>query len=261
MNRKRTLKKIKDPKFLKLCQTAVAEMRRLKIPGSSVGVYANGKETIAGFGKTSCEHPLPLTPETLFQIGSNTKPMVATAIMRLVESGSLDLDTPVKTYLPKLKLKNKAATEGVTIRHLLNHTAGWEGDYFNDFGWGDDLLRKMVASLSKLNQMTPLGEIWSYNNAAFYILGYLIEVITGKPFHAAMRELVFEPLGMSMSAFFPDDRIVTGRYAVGHDLIKKRVRVSRPWNIPRAEEPAGGVLAPAHDLLTFALPHGRRQNQ
>jgi hypothetical protein len=70
-----------------------------------------------------------------------------------------------------------------------------------------------------------------------------------------VQELVFEPLGMHMSAFFPDERIITGRYAVGHDLIKKRVRIARPWIMPRAEDPAGGVLATAHDLLAFARFH------
>jgi CubicO group peptidase (beta-lactamase class C family) len=255
MNRKRTLKKIKDPKFLKLCQAAVAEMRRLKIPGCSVGVYYKDQEFITGFGKTSREHPLQVTPETLFQVGSNTKPMVATAIMRLVEAGQLDLDTPVKGYLPKLKLKDKAATDKVTLRHLLTHTSGFEGDYFNDYGEGEDALLRMVAALSRLKQLTPPGEIFSYNNAAFYIAGRVLEITTGKPFRVAMQELVFEPLGMNMSAFFPDERIVTGRYAVGHDLIKNRNRIARPWIMPRAEDPAGGVLAIAHDLLTFARFH------
>jgi CubicO group peptidase (beta-lactamase class C family) len=255
MNRKRALKKIKDPKFLKLCQAAVAEMRRLKIPGCTVGVYYQGQEFITGFGKTSREHPLQVTPKTLFQVGSNTKPMVTTAIMRLVEAGTLNLDATAKSCLPKFKLKDKEATEGVTLLQLLTHTAGFEGDYFNDFGEGDDALQKMVASLSRLNQLTPPGEVWSYNNAAFYTAGYILEIASGKPFRVAMQEFVFEPLGMHMSAFFPDERIVTGRYAVGHDLTKNRVRIARPWTLPRSEDPAGGVLATAHDLLTFARFH------
>lgn len=255
MNRKSALKGIKNPQFKRLCEFAAAEMKRMKIPGSVVGVYDKGKEFIAGFGKTSIEHPLPVTPETLFQIGSNTKPMVATAVMHLVESGALDLDTPIVKYLPTFTLKDKAVAKRVTMRHLLTHTAGWEGDYFNDFGWGDDALSKLVASMTRLHQMTPLGEVWSYNNAAFYVAGLVLEKLTGKSFEAAMQALVFEPLGMDMSCFFPDDRIMTGRYAVGHDLIEKRNRVSRPWSMSRAEGPAGGVLAPARDLLAFARFH------
>ncbi len=255
MNRKSILKHIKDPQFKRLCEFAVAEMKRMKIPGCVVGVYYKGKEFVAGFGKTSVEHPLPVTPETLFQIGSNTKPIVATAIMQLVERGALDLDTPIVKYLPKFTLKDKSAAKQVTMRHLLTHTAGWEGDYFNDFGWGDDALSKLVASMTRLNQMTPVGETWSYNNAAFYVAGLVIEKLTGQTFEAAMQTQVFDPLGMNMSCFFPDDRIMTARYAVGHDLVKKRNRVSRPWLMSRAEGSAGGVLAPARDLLTFARFH------
>ena len=255
MNRKSALKKIKNKKFRKLCEFLLAEMRRVKIPGASIGVWYGGKEYVAGFGKTSIEHPLPVTKETLFQVGSNTKPMVATAIMRLSEMGKLDLDVPVKTYLPKLKLKDKTVADKVTLRHLLNHTAGWEGDYFNDFGTGDEALEKMVKALGNLNQMTPLGDIWSYNNAAFYIAGRVIEVITGKAFEIVIKELVFEPLDMSMSFFYPDDIMITHRFVVGHDLIDKKNKVSRPWAIPRAGAPAGGVVANVHDMLSFARFH------
>ena len=255
MSNKATLNKITNPKFKRLCEALLSEMKRNKIPGASIGVWHEGEEYIAGFGKTSIENPLPVTPETLFQIGSNTKPMVATVVMRLVEMGKLDLDIPVKTYLPNLKLKDKQVQEKVTMRHLLNHTAGWEGDYFNDFGTGDDALDKMVIELRNLNQMTPLGEFWSYNNAAFYIAGRVVEVITGKSFETTIKELVFAPLGMKMSFFYPDDALLTERYAAGHDLIEKKNKVSRPWAIPRAAAPAGGVVATAHDMLTFARFH------
>ena len=177
------------------------------------------------------------------------------AAMRLVETGKLDLDVPIKTYLPELNLKDKDVEEKVTMRHLLNHTAGWEGDYFNDFGNGDDALKKMVAALTDLDQMTPLGEFWSYNNAAFYIAGHIIEVLTGKPFETAIKELVLEPLGMDMSVFYPDDILITHRFVVGHDLIEKKNKVARPWAIPRAVASAGGVVATAHDMLTFARFH------
>ena len=260
MNNKATLAKITDPKFKQLCEFLEKDMRQSKIPGASIGVWYGGQEHIAGFGITSVEHPLAVTPETLFQIGSNTKPMVAMAIMRLVEMGKLELDLPVKNYLPKIRLKDKGATEKVTLRHLLNHTAGWEGDYFNDFGTGDNALDKMIKALGNLNQMTPVGEIWSYNNAAFYIAGRVIEVVTGNPFERAIKEMVFESLGMDMSFFYPDDVLITHRFAVGHDLIDKKNKVSRPWAIPRASAPAGGVVSTARDMLKFARFHMSKGN-
>ena len=85
MNQKSSLKKIKNAKFLKVCETIVSEMKRLKIPGVSIGIYHNGKEYTAGFGVTSVENPLPVTADTLFQTGSISKTFTGTIFMRLVE--------------------------------------------------------------------------------------------------------------------------------------------------------------------------------
>lgn len=255
MNQKSALKKIKNKKFLKVCETIVSEMKRLKIPGVSVGVYHDGKEYSAGFGVTSVENPLPVTPDTLFQTGSISKTFTGTIFMRLVEQGKVDLDAPVRTYLPKLKLADKEVAERVTLRHLLTHTSGWIGDYFNDYGNGDDALEKMLRDIAKLEQVTPLGKIFSYNNAGFNIAGRVVEVVTGKPFEQAARELLLDPLGLDMTYYFPDDVMLTHRFVVGHHKEGKQVRVSRPWAIGRAGAPVGGVISTVVDLLTYARFH------
>ncbi len=255
MNRKRSLKKIKDPKFLKLCESIVAEMKRLKIPGVAIGVYHNEKEYTAGFGVTSIENPLPVTPDTLFQTGSISKTFTGTIFMRLLEAGKVDLDAPVRTYLPKFKLADQDVAEKVTIRHLLTHTGGWIGDYFNDYGNGDDAQEKMVRDIAKLEQVTPLGELWSYNNTGFNIAGRIVEVVTGKPFEQAAQEMILDPLGMHMTFYFPDDVMITHRFVIGHHKDGKKVKVSRPWAIGRAGAPVGGVISTVKDLLTYARFH------
>lgn len=80
----------------------------------------------------------------------------------------------------------------LTPRHLVTHTGGWVGDYFDDFGNGDDALRKMVESIGWLPQVTPLGELWSYNNAGFNIAGRLVEIAAGKPYETALKELLLD---------------------------------------------------------------------
>src|SRR5205814_5565250 len=138
----------------------------------------------------------------------------ATAIVRLVEQGKLDLDAPIRRYLPAFKLRNAEAGRKASIRHLLTHTGGWLGDHFEDTGRGDDALEKVVAKLAKVKQLTPLGEVWSYNNAGFYIAGRVIERVTKKPFEAALKELILDPLGLTHSFFFAEDvlpkRVVAG---------------------------------------------------
>ena len=190
-----TLSTLPDQAFHELCEQVVADMDRLSIPGVAVGVLAGDQELAAGFGVTSVENPLPVTPDTLFQIGSITKTFVATAVMRLVENGKLDLDMPIRTWLPDLRLFDDGVAQRVTLRHLLTHTGGWVGDYFNDFGSGDDALARMVAEVAKLPQLTPLGEHYSYNNAGFYLAGRVLEAVTGTPFEQAIKALVLDPLG------------------------------------------------------------------
>ena len=251
---KSVLDKITDDRFRPVCEQVVNEMNRLPIPGAVVGVWHGDKEFLAAFGTTSLDHPLPVTEDTLFQIGSITKTFVATAIMRLVEAGKLELDKPVRTYLPDLRLMDETVAAQVTIRHLLTHTGGWVGDYFDDFGLGDDALARMVAKMADLQQLTPLGKVWSYNNSGFYLAGRVMEVVAGASFETAMKELVFDPLGLKMSFFFAQD-VITHRFAVGHEVVDKKPRVARPWAIGRAAHPAGGVVCSVKDLLRYARFH------
>src|SRR5262245_58532042 len=125
---------ITDPDFRQLCVYIVERMAEYSVPGVAVGVLRNGEEFTAGFGITNVEAPVPVDANTLFQIGSISKTFTGTVAMRLVEEGKLDLDAPIRTYLPGLKLQDEAAAAGATLRHLFNHTGGWLGDYFDDTG-------------------------------------------------------------------------------------------------------------------------------
>ncbi len=177
-------------------------MAHYHVPGVAVGVYNDGVQQVGGLGVTNVDHPLAVNEETLYQIGSISKTFTGTTAMRLVEQGKLDLDAPIRTYLPDLKLADADATERATMKHLLTHTGGWVGDYFDDLGAGDDALAKMAVQMATVPQVAPLGTLWSYNNAGFYLAGRVIEVITGKPFEAAVQELVLDPLGMEHTYFF-----------------------------------------------------------
>lgn len=240
--------------FERVCEVLREGMERLRVPGGVVGIAHDGEEEIAGFGVTSVDNPLPVSPETLFQIGSITKTFVGTAVMRLVEPGKLDLDAPVRRYLPALRLQDEAAASAVTMRHLLTHTGGWVGDYFNDFGAGDDALATMVSKVEELPQLTPLGEVWSYNNSGFYLAGRVIEVTTVQPFESALHQLVLDPLGLKNSYFFAHE-VITKRFAVGHQVSDNEVKVAEPWAIGRAAHPAGGLICSAADLLRYAQFH------
>jgi CubicO group peptidase (beta-lactamase class C family) len=228
---------------------------RLKVPGVAVGVVHGDAEYYAFAGVTSLENPLPVDADTLFQFGSTGKTFTATAVMRLVDDGQIDLDAPVRRYLPDFTLKDEATAAAVTVGQLLNHTAGWEGDLMEDTGPGDDALARYVAKMADIEQDTPLGEGVSYNNASLSVAGRIIEVVTGETYEAAMKRLIFEPLGLDHCFFFPND-IMTRRFAVGHNLQPDgSYAVARPWAMPRGNFPAGGISSNAGDQIRWARFH------
>ena len=241
-------------RFASLSAFVEKNMTKWGIPGLAIGVLHQGETATAGFGVTNVDHPLPVTDETLFQIGSITKTFVGTAVMRLVEMGKLELDATVRTYLPDFKVADETASSQATIRHLLCHSCGWVGDFFHSTGVGDDALARYVADMATLEQLAPVGTTFSYNNAAFCVLGRIIEKITQKTFEMALQELVLEPLGLANSYLTPGD-VMTHRFVVGHCVSDNGPQVARPWPIERSCNPQGGIICNIKDLLCYARFH------
>jgi CubicO group peptidase (beta-lactamase class C family) len=224
------------------------------VPGAAVGVLEDGVERNEAYGLTSVENPLDVSPDTRFQIGSITKTFLGTAVCELVARGELDLDRPVRDYVPGLVLSDAEATERVTLRHLLAHTGGWFGDYFDDTGWGDDAVALYVERMRELPQQTPVGELWAYNNAGFALAGRVVELVTGKRFEDVVQELVFDPLELRSTTFWPWE-VMTERFAVGHVGVGDELQVARPWPVGRSAHPAGGIVSTTPDLLRYARLH------
>lgn len=229
-------------------------MKETGTPGVAVGVFRNGRAYAQGFGVTNINAPADVDTQTLFQIGSTGKTFTASAAMRLVEQGKLDLDVPVRRYFKELALKDADVAKRVTLRHLLTHTGGWAGDFFGDTGQGDDALLRIVRQMNQIPQLTPLGEVFHYNNAGFYLVGHLIELAHGKPYEIAIKELLLDPLGMTRSFFFADECIMH-RVAVGHIGTGKKQAVAPGWWLRRSTGPAGGLVSDVTDQLRWAEFH------
>lgn len=227
---------------------------RLQVPGVAAGILLDDAEDYVYHGVTSIAHPLPIDETTLFQIGSTTKTYTGTAIMMLVEQGLVELDAPVRRYLPDFRLKDESAAADVTVLQLLNHTAGWAGDVEVNTGYGDDALARYVERLVEVHQEAPLGERVSYNNAALCVAGRVIEVVTGTTYEQAIRDMVFEPLGLNEHFFFPWE-IMTRRFAAGHALMRDELQVT-PWYEARAGHPPGAEhAASVRDQIRYARFH------
>jgi CubicO group peptidase (beta-lactamase class C family) len=225
------------------------------IPGVAVGVWADGREISACHGVTSVDNPLPVDRDTLYVLGSVTKTYTATALMRLVAEGRVDLGAPVRRYVPELVLADERAAAQVTVLNLLNHTSGFGWDLLVDTGEGDDALAGFVAKLNELELIAPPGARASYSQAGYSLLGRVIEKVVDMPYEKAMVALVFEPLGLSHSFFAPDD-VMTRRFAVGHNRGEDgTLTIGRLWRGPRCRNAGGGLASSAADQLRWARFH------
>lgn len=240
-----------------------AGMTAYAIPGVAVAVWAGGQEYVKGYGVTNIDHPLPVDGDTVFRIGSTTKTFTGTAMMRLVERGEVDLDSPVRRYLPDFAVADESASATVTVRHLLNHTAGWDGRNGQDFGRGDDAVARYVGAMTRLPQLTPPGTAFAYNNSGLVVAGRIIEVVSGTTYESAAQKLVIDPLRLAHTRYF-SDQIIGLKVAAPHKVVDGKPLVDTDfWAFPRSCNPTGGLMSTARDQLRYARFHlgdGRAAN-
>jgi CubicO group peptidase (beta-lactamase class C family) len=241
-----------DARFDALASLAEARMKEYGVPGVALGIVADGTVTIRGLGVTNLDDPRPIDAHTVFPVASISKTFAATAMMRLVEQGKIDLRAPVRTYLPEFRVRDQAATRDVTVWHLLTHLGGWEGQV-SGAERGTETLKNFVASIADVMQIAPPGKAWSYNNAGFSIAGRIIEQATGSSINNAMRDLVFQPLGLDHGGTNAGDFIVQ-RFAAGHSSRDGKIMLQRPFS-GSTSVTAGGVGLCMTDLLAYAGFH------
>ena len=225
------------------------------IPGVAVGVWMDGREMYAWQGVTSIDNPLPIDQHTLYVLGSVTKTYTATALMRLVAEGRVELDAPVRRYVPELRLADERAAAEITVLNLLNHTAGLDWRINVDTGEGDDALAREIAKLPESRLIAPPGTRVSYSQAGYDLAGRIVEKVTGLTYERAVTTLLLEPLGLSHS-FFARDDVMTRRFAVGHNRGDDgRLSIARPWRHWRSDNPGAGLVSSVADLLGWARFH------
>ncbi|MEU5401438.1 serine hydrolase domain-containing protein [Streptomyces sp. NPDC005963] len=232
-----------------------ARAEEFGVPGVAVGVLLDGRETYAAHGVTSLANPQPVDERTLFPLASVSKTFTATALMRLVAEGKVDLDAPVRRYVPELQLADEQATAEITVLNLLNHTAGLDWNLIDD-GHGDRSLAGLVAKLPELPLIAPPGARASYSQAGYNLAGRVVEKVTGLPFEQAMSSLVLGPVGLSDTVYGLTE-VMVRKFSVGHNPDSgDALRAARPWGAfregARGDNPGGGLASSVSDLLRWA---------
>lgn len=229
-----------------------------EIPGASIAVLAGDTVIESAAGVLNLDTNTAVSCDSIFQIGSVTKIWTATLVMQLVDEGLVSLDQPIQRYIPEFRVADRDASARITVRQLLTHTAGFMGDIFTDTTKDDDAVAKFVQDVLPLaKQDQPPGEMFSYNNAGYVVLGRLVEVMRDMPWPQALRTYLSEPLQVSCLANNAEEAILHSA-AIGHIQPDPAgpFEPTKQWNLAYSNAPAGAVLSmSARDLLRLAKFH------
>jgi CubicO group peptidase (beta-lactamase class C family) len=222
------------------------------VPGLAVTIVKDGKVVFAqGFGLRDVAHNLPVTPKTLFAIGSCTKAFTTFVLGTLVDEGKLDWDTPVRVYIPEFRLYDRTATELMTPRDLVTHRSGLPR---HDLVWYNATLsgKQIVERLQYLEPSESFRDKFQYNNLMFMTAGYLAERVGGKPWQEAVRARIFEPLGMTGCNFSVKDSQQAPDFAKPYDDRDDKI-VEIPFRDITNAGPAGSINSGVADMARWLV--------
>lgn len=228
------------------------ERERFNVPGCAVVIVADGEVVLAeGFGLRDVEANEPVTSQTMFPIASDTKCFAAAGLTALASEGVLDLDAPVRTYIPWFEMYDPHATALVSARDLLSHRTGLPR---HDFVWMGERPLTHEQSARALKHLQPnkqLRQTWQYNNLCFTTAGHLTEVLVGKPWADFIAERFFGPLGMKNSGFYKRS-LAEGNFAQPYQKLDG-VATKEILPLQDDDDPAGGAVSTVEDLGQWLL--------
>ncbi|HWQ19145.1 MAG TPA: serine hydrolase domain-containing protein [Methanotrichaceae archaeon] len=237
--------------FSPLDKAIQEELKVTNTPGCAVAIISDNKVVYAkGFGVANVESGQPVTPETLFLIGSTTKAFTAYTVLSLAEGGKVDINKPAGNYIEGMSPR----LSNVTVHQLLSHTAG-----LKELSWPDDIkwdvesgLEERIRSFNDTLFFSEPGDVFSYSNEGFSLAGYLAQTVGGTPYSEAVAERVLKPVGMNNSTFYLETA-VTHPMAVGHaGNASEKLTVMRPFEEYAYLWPAGFLFSNVQDMARFA---------
>jgi len=222
-----------------------------EVPGLAIAVVRGGEVVYSkGFGLRDVDKKLPVTPRTLFAIGSSSKAFTTFVLGTLVDEGKLDWDKPVGTFLPGFRMYDQATTNMITPRDLVTHRSGLPR---HDLLWYNNLgisRKEIVARLPYLEPNEPLRAKWQYNNLMFLTAGYLAEYLTGKSWEDNVRQRILDPLGMTRTNFSVLDSQKSDDFAKPYDKRDDKT-TEIPFRVITTIGPAGSINSSVDEMAKW----------
>lgn len=231
-------------------------MKDWKVPGVAIAVAQNGKVILSrGYGFRDIKNQLPVTPKTLFAIGSITKSFTVAALARLVDEGKLDWDKPAREYMPSFRLYDGVASEHMTPRDLVTHRSGLPR---HDALWYNSELarQQMVERLRYLEPSKDFRSTFQYNNLMFLTAGYLAGYVAGTSWEELAQQRIFAPLGMQSSNFAVSASQKSSDFALPYKNAKEGAKEEVkevPFRVIDAVGPAGSINSNVEDMAQYLL--------
>ena len=235
--------------FSELDRLVPEELKQKNTPGAVIAVVS-GNQVIyqKAFGVANIETSEPMRTEMLFRLGSTTKMFTAAALLSLAEKDKIKLNEPIGDKVKGLNPK----IARVTPHHLLSNSAGFRDFAATVVSNDDASLGNMLRSWKDDVFFAEQGEIYSYSSAGFWLSGFVVEELQGKPYADAMSELIFKPVGMERTTLRPF-LAITYPFATGHAIDAGKAAVIRPMFNNTAMWPAGSIFSNATDLSRWVI--------
>jgi CubicO group peptidase (beta-lactamase class C family) len=226
-------------------------MHQAKVPGMAVGIVQDGKAVyVKGFGVRNIQTGRPVTPETLFDIGSCTKAFTAAAVAMLVDRGKMQWDGRVNQYIPFFHLYDPLADENVTMRDLLTHRTGLQGTDLLWYGTSYSL-PEIIHRVGLIKPDAGFRTVFQYQNVMYATAGYAVGEVSGGTWQDFVRQNIFTPLDMSGADFSATDAQQAPDYATPHRELPDGSVTVIPWRNIDSVAPAGSINSGVDDMTKW----------
>jgi CubicO group peptidase (beta-lactamase class C family) len=224
-----------------------------EVPGCAIAAVRDGRVVLAsGWGQRDLDTKLPVTPDTLFAIGSTTKAFTAATVGALVDDGLLEWERPLRDYVPELRLSDPVVTDRLTVVDLLSHRSGLPRHEMVWLGHPDRSRAELVRRLRFLPLSKDLRQAFQYSNLGYMMAGYVAEVLSGTSWEDYLRGRLLTPLGMIRSNLSVEEMSADPDHATAYER-RQGVTGPVPQRPVNAMAPAGAVNSCATDLARWLL--------
>ena len=229
-------------------------LKERKVAGFAVAVVEKNKVIYAkGFGMRDIEKKLPVTPNTLFAIGSCTKAFTALLVGLLNKDGKLEFDKPARNYLPELKFFNDDMNTHITVRDLMCHRTGLPRHDYSWYLFNTSSRDSLLQRIQYQEPTTGIRQTWQYNNFMFLVQGMIAEKLTGKSWEQNIKEKIFTPLGMTSSNLSIKDLEKNTDASLGYYVYKDSIIKKLDYYNINAMGPAGSINSSVNEMANWVI--------